>query len=122
MLVFIAIIILVAALFVVFALPKINPGKIALKTAAARDIALILNTIYVYPYDIEMQYDFDLSEFVIEVSQQKVRIYDPSFGVAKDPTAAEYPFVPVNDNPNFILDKPSKIIFKKEKGVLTVTI
>ena len=126
MLVFISIITLLIALFVGVVYPMIAKayasGEVALKVAAARDIALILDTVYASPYDIELNYDFDLSKFVVKISADKVEIDDPSFGAPEsDPTLASYSFVPVDDKPNFILNNPKKIVFKKEKGVLTVT-
>ena len=118
--------ILVIALFVFIAIPQIAKvyasGKAALKTASARDIALILDTIYAYPHDIELEYNFDLSDFKVSISNNKVKVYDKSYGSpGSDPTLAQYDFVSVNDAPNFPLDQPKKIIFKKVEGVLAIT-
>ena len=126
MLVFIAVITLLVALLVGVFLPMIAETyasqKAALKAAACRDIALILDTMYAYPYDFEMDYDYDLSSFVVNISQNKVRIYDPSFDIlTEDPTRAEYPFIPVDDDPSFKLYNPQNIHFTKVNRVLTVT-
>lgn len=119
MLVPISIISLIIMGIVGFGLPKIAEnaasGKVALKTAAARDIALILDTMYAYPYDVEMEYNFDLSDFTVEICGKKVKISEGGL----DPTAAQYPFVPVDDNPKFVSDNPEKIFFKKEEGKIT---
>ena len=119
MLVPISIISLIIIGIVGFGLPKIAEnaasGKVALKTAAARDIALILDTIYAYPYDVEIEYDVDLNGFTVEICKKKVKISEGGL----DPTAAQYPFVPVGDNPKFVSDNPEKILFKKEEGKIT---
>jgi len=113
MLVIIALITTVIAIFVFLTFPNlakdIKTGKIILKEASARDIALIIDTIYAYPYDMEVEYNVDLSDFVVQISQNTVKIRD-----------AEYSFVPVNDNPDFALNRPKKIIFTKTDGKLTV--
>ena len=123
MLVFLAIISVLVAIFVFIAMPKIAEsyasGKIALKIVAARDIALTLNTIYAYPYDVKMDYDVDLSDFTVKIADKEVQVSFASLSI--DPKPAEYPFVPVGENPNFILNKPKKIAFGKKEGKLTVT-
>ncbi len=129
MLVFIAIIGIVVAAFVFLALPKIADeyasGKVALKTAAARDIALILDTIYSSSYDIELDYPVDLSGFTVEISDNTVKIYDTSLGEL-DPLLAQYSFVPIKDEasstlPSFTLTGPNGISFVKTGSALSIT-
>lgn len=114
-LVFITIIIIVVALVVALMLPYIAKayasGDVVLRTAAARDIALTMSMIYAYPYDMYVTYDFDLSKFLIEISENKVT-------VGKDlERGSKYSFVAIGDDkPGFILKNPKKIIFKKEDG------
>lgn len=96
-------------------------GKIALKIAAARDIALVIDTIYASPNDMIIYYDVDLSDFVVKIENKivKVQSYD------RDPTAAQYGFVPINDDPGvptpITINNPKKIKFQKSGGDLTVT-
>lgn len=121
-LVFIAIITLVVALFVGVMYPKIAKayasGEVTLKVVAAKDIALTIDTIYAYPYDIEVEYDVDLSKFVVEISQNDVKVKKPGI----DSTAGEYRFVSIgNDDPSTTLNNPKKIIFSKEGSELTIT-
>lgn len=109
---------IIVALFVFLVIPEIAKtyasGKVALKVAAARDIALILDTMYAYPYDMEFEYNVDLSDFVVEISENNVVIKIAS--LSADPTDAVYSFVPINDVPSYILQNPQKIIFKKLDG------
>ncbi|MFC2016631.1 hypothetical protein ACFLUF_02835 [Chloroflexota bacterium] len=125
MLGYILIVTLVLGLLFSIVYPKLakeyNSGIVALKAAAAKDIALTLETMYASPYDAKLQYDFDLSYFTVEISEKKVKIYDSSLGMAKDPTAAEYPFVPIGSGITKTLYKPEKIVFEKKEGILTVT-
>ena len=122
----IAIVTLLIALFVLVVYPMIAKayasGKMALKVSAARDIALILDTMYAYPYDMEIEYNFDLSDFTIKITGTKVEIRDASFGfIGNDPTTAVYSFSPINDNVDIELTRPQKIVFKKENGHITAS-
>ena len=130
-LVFITIIVLVVALLVGLLYPKIAKtlatGDMALKTAATRDMALIIDAIYSSPYDIEIDYDYDLSKLIVDISQSSVKIYDASLvsvdnGIIQgsDPNFAKYSFVPVDDNPNIILDRPKRILFSKTDDGLNI--
>jgi hypothetical protein len=99
----------------------------ALKTAATRDMALIIDAIYSSPYDIEIDYDYDLSKLIVDISQSSVKIYDASLvsvdnGIIQgsDPNFAKYSFVPVDDNPNIILDRPKRILFSKTDDGLNI--
>ena len=125
-LVLIAIVTLLIALFVLVVYPMIAKayasGKMALKVSAVRDIALILDTMYAYPYDMEIEYNFDLSDFTIKITGTKVEIRDASFGfIGNDPTTAVYSFSPINDNVDIELTRPQKIVFKKENGHITAS-
>lgn len=112
---FITIIIIVVALVVALMLPYIAKayasGDVVLRTAAARDIALTMSMIYAYPYDMDATYDFDLSKFLVEISENKVT-------VGKDlKRGSKYSFAAIGDDkPGFILRNPKKIIFEKEDG------
>ncbi|MEK6949653.1 MAG: hypothetical protein AABX34_05495 [Nanoarchaeota archaeon] len=121
MLIFLAIVSILAALFVFIAMPMIAKayasGKIALKAAAARDIALLLDAMYAHPYDVKVEYDIDLSDFKVEISNKEVKIQ--ALSVSVDPTTEKYPFVPINDDPNIVLNQPKKIIFEKKNGKLS---
>lgn len=110
---------IVVALMFPFATKSITSGEAILKTIASKDIALIIDTIYAYPYDMEVEYDVDLSGFVVVISQNSVMIDNQEPGS----------FVRVNDE-NFpirsgintmTLDNPEKIFFRKEDGKLTIT-
>ena len=102
-------------------------GSIALKTAAARDIALALNTICSYPQDMEFTYDINLQKFIVKISENTVKVYDKSFvgytgkdvsGI--DPKFSKYSFV-CSQKLDFVLDSPKKIIFAKKDGKLAIS-
>ena len=135
-LVIIALITLLVAAFVVFSYIQIarslSTGKTALKVSAARDIALIIDTLYAYPYEVELEYDVDLSLFIVEISENSVKIYDSSFVkmesdnkvTGRDILFAQYNFAPTAgeefEELNFIFDKPKKLIFKKINGKIKI--
>jgi hypothetical protein len=103
-------------------------GRITAKVAATRDIALVIDAIYSYPHDITLEYNYDLSDFIVEISQSSVRIYSTSLVTLDDEDKIRgkekpkpYAFVPADDDPSVILDRPRKIVFEKEDGVLTIT-
>lgn len=102
-------------------------GSIALKTAAARDIALTLNTICASPQDMEFNYDINLEKFIVKISENKVSIYDKSFvrytgkdisGI--DPKPSHNSFV-CSQRIDSVLDSPKKIIFIKKDGKLAIS-
>lgn len=134
-LVFISIITLVVGLFVGLIYPKIAKvyatGEIALKTSAARDIALIIDTLYAYPYDANIEYGYDLSNFIVDISQNSVKIYSISFVTLEgneikgnDPTFAKHSFTPVkknaNENLDYKFDQPKRLVFNKANGKLFI--
>ena len=112
--VFIMIVGLVVAIIAALMFPIIAKayasGDIILKITAVRDIALTIDTIYSYPQDLELEYDVDLSKFKVEISEGEVKI-----------DREKYAFSPIGESPDVILDKPKKILFSKEDGVLTIT-
>lgn len=129
---FLALLILLISVIVWFSYleggKKFAKKEISLKAASAKNIALMIDTIYAYPYDMEIEYDIDLSKFVVEISENSVKIHDSSLVnvdsnkklVGKDENFAQYGFVPINDDPTFIFDKPKDFIFKKIDGKLTI--
>jgi hypothetical protein len=107
-------------------------GEICLKAAASKDIALIIDSIYSYPYNIQIEYDYDLKGLIVDISQGSVKIYRKSSvtlegneikEIRRDPTLKKYEFAPINnyvEDLNIVLDQPKTIIFKKEDGKLTI--
>ena len=103
-------------------------GRITAKVAATRDIALVIDAIYSYPYDTTLDYNYDLSDFIVEITQNDVRIYSTLFvtlddegNIQGDEKPKPYPFVPTDDDPSVILDRPNGIHFEKKGGILTIT-
>ena len=119
------------------ALPMIGhdcaTGMICLKSAASKDIALIIDTICPYPYDIEIEYDYNLKGLIVDISQGSVKIYGKSSvtledgkikEIRRDPTLKKYGFALISNSVedlDIILNQPKTIIFKKEKGKVTIT-
>ena len=104
-----------------------DTGTLSLKAATARDIVLLIDIICSQSVDNELIYDIDLSKFIIEISQNKVKINDKSY-VSKigetiqgrDPIAFEYSYV-CNQDLKFVLDGPTKLIFKKTDNKISIT-
>ena len=132
-LVLIAIVTLFVSLFVGLTYSQITKyyatGKVALKTAAARDIALTIDSIYASPYDTVIEYDYDLSLFVVDISQNRVTLYDAAdtevddeYIDSGDNLPSQYSFVSVDDDDlKSVLDRPEHITFYKTNGVLKIT-
>jgi len=132
-LVFVAIITLVIAVIIGLSYPIIAKayatGEVSLKVASARDIALLIDTICAYPYDMKVQYELDLSKFILEFYDNKVKIYSASYVslgqnnnvIGRDPTYAEYSFVPCNNNLKSVLKNPEKLVFSKKGGELSIS-
>lgn len=65
------------------------------KAAVAKDIAVAIDLIYGLPGDIEFKYPNDVSDYVIEIKDNLVRVYDKKLGNL-DPTLASYNFVGIS--------------------------
>jgi len=120
---------IVGALSLYYNTKLFEADKTNLKITAVRDIALIIDTIYASPHDLEVEYDIDLRKFIVDISQNKIKIYDASSVsidsnskiLGKDRFFAQYSFAPVDDSLQFIFDGPKKLTFSKINGKLTIT-
>ena len=114
-----AIIFLALSVMIIFAIPSIGQayGKsdIYKKEIAAKEIALIIDTLYAYPYDTVINYDKDLTGFKVEISDSIVIIYSSSFGSFNlDPTYRKYEIISTGSNKiKAKLENPNKIKFEK---------
>jgi len=97
-------------------------GEIYKKEIAAKEIALLINTLYAYPYDMVVNYDKDLTGFIIDISDNKVVVYNAEFNRKDlDSTFREYEFVPTTFNKIKVkLESPKRIKFEKSKDLLSV--
>lgn len=97
-------------------------GELAKKTIAAREIALLLDTMYSYPYTMTIDYDINLMGFTLEISDQTVAVYDTKLGKTIDPSLANYRFFTTRgDNPKFTIENSKKIRFKKINDKIEVS-
>lgn len=129
-LVTISLIVVIVGLIVALMLPKIAKdratGVIAFKTASARDIALTLNTICSYPYDTEIKYKSGLKDFIIEIKNNKVNVYDKFYVtidngriLGKDPTASSYQFNCL-EKIDSVISNPDIIVMTKKGSVIEI--
>jgi uncharacterized protein YpmS len=119
----ITLVIVLVGLFVVFVIPSVAKeyasGKIALKNAAARDIALILDTLYAYSLDIELKYNYDLSGFSVEIEDSKVKISSINKRFS-DPAPGEYYFEGSDKELQFEKENPQLLTFNKIDGEINI--
>lgn len=119
-----AIIVLLVAGILIVTFPKIGKSfgtfEAYKKAIASREIALILDTLYAYPYDSVIYYNEKLEGLTIEVSENKVKVF--SSGYKADPTRAEYNYLPTGTKKiNAVLENPKRIRFEKKGDTLTLT-
>lgn len=98
-------------------------GDVYKKEIAAKEIALILDTLYAYPYDIVVNYNKDLTGLIVEISDNKVIVYSAEFSRRNlDLAFKEYEFVPTTMNKiQAKLESPKRIKFEKSKDSMIVT-
>ena len=95
--------------------------EISKNTIAAREIALIIDTLYSYPYDVVVYLDKDLSGLTVDFSDENIKIYDTKLGKKFDPALAEYRFFTTGFNViETKLESPKRIKFEKTKNILIV--
>ncbi len=89
---------------------------------AAREIALIIDTLYAYPYDVTISYEKDLTGLSLEISDNKIKIYGARFNnYLLDPSNRKYDFIPTGAiKTKLKLENPEKIKFEKLNGELSV--
>lgn len=91
------------------------------KEIAAREIALTINALYAYPHDINIYYEKDLSELIVEMSNDEIKVYNARFqSYNSDPTSKKYNFVPAGTYSDARLEGPKKIKFEKIGEKITI--
>ena len=94
-LVYKAIVVIIASAIVIFAFLQAGKSygnqEAFYKLAVAKDLALTLDLIYGLPGDIIYTYPNGVSQYDIEVIDNKIKIYNHEIG-KNDPTAASYSF------------------------------
>lgn len=91
------------------------------KGIASREIALIIDSMYAYPYDSTIYYERDLAGFTLEIADGKVIVYNKGFNKKNDPTLAEYAFFVTGvNNANIKLEDSKKIKIQKNMNNLII--
>lgn len=121
-----AIIFLVVSLVIMSSLIYIGKsygsGEAYKKVIAAKEIALTIDTLYAYPYDMVVYYEKDLTGLIVEIFDNRVSVYNAEFNRKNfDPTFREYNFVPITANKiSAKLENPKRIKFEKSKDLLII--
>lgn len=121
-----ALIVLVVSAVIILAFPYIGESygsrNVYKKEIAAKEIALLIDTLYAYPYDIVVYYEKDLTGFIVEISENEVKVYDARFSNYDiDPTRKKYEFFPTGINEIKIkLENSKKIKFEKSQERLII--
>jgi len=122
----ISLIIAGVAITIPFAVNASNAGKISFKIASAKKISLTINSICSHSFELEFNQKVDLNNFILDISEGKVRIYDKAtvslnndIITGRDPNPGSYPYV-CSDEINAKLDSPDTITYEKTKGRILV--
>jgi len=90
------------------------------KLAVAKDLALVLDAIYSYSGDIEFRYPNEISDYIIEVKDNVVKVYSKKFGKA-DPTSASYGFAGISaESLNFEIKDAKYVRIEKISGKIVI--
>ena len=95
-----ALIVVIIAAFIAFFFPYVGKvyggGEAYSKLAVAKDLALLVNTLYAYLGDSYVVYSVDLDGYTIKISSDKIIVYDSEIGEI-DPTAGIYKFIKTDE-------------------------
>lgn len=87
------------------------------KISVAKDIALIVDSAYALPGDVELNYNNNLSKYSVIVDGNIVKVYSKSFG-AVDFTGGEYKFFGPEIK-HVEVSSPENFVIKKSEGKIT---
>lgn len=89
------------------------------KLAVAKDIALLIDSLYAMPGDVKTAYDKDLSKYAIVVNANVVKVYETNLGIA-DITSAQYKFFG-HEISNVKVENPKHLIITKTNDKITLS-
>lgn len=120
-----ALIILIVSAILIILYPSVGEtfGKrdVYKKVVTAREIALIIDALYSYPYDVAVSYEKDLTGLIVEISGENIFVYDSRFSRNLDPTLAAYRFYPTGPNKiDAKLENAKNLKFEKIKNELII--
>ncbi len=94
----------------------VSEGQDLEKNYLARDIGLILTTIYASPGDVRYTYYLEKNEFEIEISKGQVKVSENGLR----PVTYSYAEDETMQNPTAKLQKPNQLTFVKKGKEITV--
>src|SRR3989338_7902274 len=88
-----ALFVIIISVFIAIFFPYVGKmygtGKAYSKLAVAKDLSLLIDTLYAYPGDVYIVYSSDLTGYTIKFYSNKIMVYDSQIGEI-DPTAGIY--------------------------------
>ena len=123
-LVYKALIVIVIAAFIIFFFPYVGKvygsGEAYSKLAVAKDLALLVDTLYAYPGNIYVVYSTDLTGYTIKISSNEIIVYDSEIGEI-DPTAGIYKFIKTDEKIiEAEIKSPKSLAFNKENNEIKI--
>ena len=115
---------IMAIVFAIVILAFIQAGKsfgnrdVYFKDAAAKDIALIIDSLYSNPGDAAIKYEEDLSKYTVWIKDNTVTVYKTSDGKT-DITQGKYGFVGQSIDET-IVRNPTNLIIKKTNNKIII--
>lgn len=119
-----ALAVIVVSAFIVLFFPYIGKvygsGEAYSKLAVAKDLALLIDTLYAYPGEMHVVYSVDLTGYTLKISSKEVIIYDSDIGEI-DPTSATYKFVKTDEKIiETKIESPTSLAFDKKNNEIKI--
>jgi len=123
-LVYKALIVIVISAFIALFFPYVGKvygsGEVYSKLAVAKDLALLVDTLYAYPGDMHIVYSTDLTGYTLKVNSNEIIIYDSDIGEI-DPTAGIYNFVKSDEKIiEAEIENPISLVFDKKDDEIKI--
>ena len=117
---FVIVISAIIALFFPYIGKSYGTGKAYFKLAAAKDLSLLIDTLYAYPGDAYVVYSIDLKGYTIKFYSDKIIVFDSEIGEI-DPTAGIYKFVKTDEKIiETEIKEPKTLVFDKSNNEIKI--